>query len=95
MKLLRARLCLDCEELHEEQQCPVCASEVFGYVSRWVPARERRPQPGPPPARLTNTQKAVGIGITGLGLWGLARWFAKGQQLVEDVATRGDVGELK
>jgi hypothetical protein len=44
---------------------------------------------------LTNTQKAVGIGITGLGLWGLARWFAKGQQLVEDVATRGDVEELK
>jgi hypothetical protein len=94
MKLQRARLCLDCEELHEEQQCPVCASAVFAFVTRWVPARERRPQPGPPSARLTNTQKAVGIGV-GIGLWGLARWFAQGQKLIEDAATRGDLGELK
>src|SRR5262245_32500541 len=29
MQLRTARLCLDCEEVHEEQQCPVCASESF------------------------------------------------------------------
>jgi|SRR6187402_3464143 hypothetical protein len=95
MKLQRARLCLDCEELHEEQQCPVCASEVFAFVTRWVPARENRPPPTPrPPAGLTNTQKAVGIGV-GLGVMGLARWFATGRKLIEDAATRRDVGELK
>ena len=95
MKLLRARLCLDCEELHEEQQCPVCASEVFAFVSRWVPARESRPQRTPrSPVGLTNTQKAVGISV-GLGLVGLARWFAMGRKLVEDAATRRDLGELK
>jgi hypothetical protein len=31
-----ARLCLDCDEIHGEQMCPVCRSESFGYVSRWI-----------------------------------------------------------
>ena len=60
-----------------------------------TPARESRPQPTPrSPAGLTNTQKAVGISV-GLGLVGLARWFAAGRKLIEDAATRQDVGELK
>ena len=29
MQLRTARLCLDCEEVHDEAQCPVCASETF------------------------------------------------------------------
>ena len=37
MRLHTARLCLDCEELHESPQCPVCASHAFSYVARWVP----------------------------------------------------------
>ena len=37
MQLQTARLCLDCEEIHESQQCPACSSHAFGYVSRWVP----------------------------------------------------------
>ncbi len=37
-----ARLCLDCEEVHDAQQCPVCASETFTFMTRWVPAPERR-----------------------------------------------------
>ena len=95
MQLNRARLCLDCEELHEEQQCPVCASETFAYVTRWVPARETRPKPNaPPPSALSTTQKAVGISIAGLGLLGLAQWLAQGRRLIEDAASR-DVGELK
>jgi len=95
MQLGRARLCLDCEELHEELQCPVCASETFAYLTRWVPTREVRPQPAPPaPPRLSKTQKAVGIGIAGLGVWGLTQWLAKGRRLIEDAATR-NVGELK
>jgi hypothetical protein len=43
MKLDVARLCLDCEEVHDEQVCPLCGSEVFAYLTRWVqPSGERR-----------------------------------------------------
>ena len=37
-----ARVCLDCDEVHDAQTCPICASESFAYVSRWVPVPERR-----------------------------------------------------
>jgi hypothetical protein len=52
MQLRNARLCLDCEEVHESQQCPICASESFVFLTRWVPAPERRQKPrtGPPPS---------------------------------------------
>jgi hypothetical protein len=36
MKLDAARLCLDCDEIHEEQICPSCSSEAFAFVTRWV-----------------------------------------------------------
>ncbi len=45
MKLSHARLCLDCDEVHDEGHCPVCASESFAFIKRWVPASERRPRP--------------------------------------------------
>jgi hypothetical protein len=45
MQLRIARLCHDCEEIHDAQQCPVCASETFTYITRWVPAPERRARP--------------------------------------------------
>ena len=45
MQLRNARLCLDCEEVHDAQQCPSCASESFAYMTRWVPAPERRERP--------------------------------------------------
>src|SRR2546422_11504739 len=45
MQLRIARLCLDCEEIHADQQCPVCASEAFTFIKRWVPAPERRAKP--------------------------------------------------
>ena len=53
MQLRTARLCLDCEEVHESQQCPMCASESFVFMTRWVPVPERRQKPRsaePPPA---------------------------------------------
>ncbi len=52
MQLTNARLCLDCEELHELEHCPVCGSESFAFVTRWVkpadgsgdgPPRPKRP----------------------------------------------------
>lgn len=53
MQLRTARLCLDCEEVHDAQQCPICASETFVFMTRWVPAPERRQKPRsaqPPPS---------------------------------------------
>jgi hypothetical protein len=45
MQLRTARLCLDCEEVHDAPQCPACASETFAFITRWVPAPERRARP--------------------------------------------------
>lgn len=42
MQLRTARLCLDCDEVHDSQQCPVCASETFAFITRWVPVPERQ-----------------------------------------------------
>jgi hypothetical protein len=36
MRLVNARLCLDCEEVHGEQHCPICGSESFAFLTRWV-----------------------------------------------------------
>jgi len=47
MQLRMARLCLDCENVHDEYQCPVCASDHFTYLTRWVPVPERRERPRP------------------------------------------------
>jgi hypothetical protein len=65
MQLRIARLCLDCEEIHAEQQCPVCASEAFTFIKRWVPAPERRSRPRTESAddvgrRVTTTEQPVG-----------------------------------
>jgi hypothetical protein len=46
MQLRTARLCLDCDEVHDEYRCPVCASDEFTYISRWIPVPDsRRPRP--------------------------------------------------
>ena len=45
MQLRNARLCLNCEEIHAAAHCPVCTSESFAYVSRWIPPDERRQEP--------------------------------------------------
>ena len=55
MKLDAARLCLDCDEIHEEQICPACSSEAFAFVTRWVKTSgehrvERRAAPVVQPA---------------------------------------------
>jgi len=45
MQLRVARLCLDCEELHTENSCPVCASDRYAFLSTWLPVEERRRWP--------------------------------------------------
>jgi hypothetical protein len=51
MRLDDARLCLDCEEIHQEQECPGCGSEAFAFLTRWIqstrPARPTRPSSTP------------------------------------------------
>jgi hypothetical protein len=42
MKLNTARLCLDCDEVHDDAHCPSCASESFAFIKRWVKAPEAR-----------------------------------------------------
>jgi hypothetical protein len=51
MQLRVARLCLDCEEIHDQRTCAICGSESFAYISRWIPAPEPRKPPPPPPEK--------------------------------------------
>jgi hypothetical protein len=85
MQLRVARLCLDCEEVHDGASCPVCASEAFAYLSRWVPAPERRVRPRPkappdgaaPAATTTPARQPSWVtrGAVGLTMLGLAGWL--------------------
>ena len=45
MQLHVARLCLDCQDVHDERACPKCSSESYALLSKWVPAAERRARP--------------------------------------------------
>jgi hypothetical protein len=82
MQLRVARLCLDCEELHDAQICPVCGSETFAYISRWIPAPERRQQPrrqeavatnhAPPPAAAAPSGKVRWVRRGAVGMAALA-----------------------
>ena len=47
MQLRDARLCADCDEVHDAQQCPHCASESYYYLTRWIPLPEERVRPRP------------------------------------------------
>ena len=66
MQLRIARLCLNCEEIHSAAHCPICASESFAYLSRWIPPEDRRPDRSRmSPEALTQQQ-------------GRARWAKRG-----------------
>jgi hypothetical protein len=48
MRLMNSRLCLDCEEVHEQQHCPICGSESFAFLTRWVtPSDTAAAEPSP------------------------------------------------
>jgi hypothetical protein len=96
MQLRVARLCLDCEEIHDDQRCPVCASETFAFISRWVPVPERRSQQRAevPARRLPSKKSMVGYGVLGLSLAGLARWAWQARHRFEEAAQRG-AGDLQ
>ena len=97
MQLTIARVCLDCEEIHDSQQCPVCASETFAYLTRWVPRLEpKATKPTPRPILApTWTQRIVfGGGAISLLAYGLFRWKRRAKQHVDVVAFR-KTGELR
>ena len=91
MQLQTARLCLDCEEVHDAQQCPVCASETFAAMTRWVPTADRRGRPrptAPPEAEVyrafadgktpsSRGQRLLKQGALGLTAVGLIGWFLR------------------
>jgi hypothetical protein len=91
MELRTAKLCLDCEEVHAEQMCPVCASESFAYLTRWIPIadrpQERRSQPvrTPPvdaPPNKTSIRWAR-RGAAGVVLVAISQWLWRNTRPVE------------
>ncbi len=89
MQLRVARLCLDCEEVHDGQRCPVCASELFAALTRWVQVAEPKARPIPAQTPETDayrhlsadapgpsrTGRRVTQGVLGLTALGLAGWL--------------------
>jgi hypothetical protein len=106
VKLDVARLCLDCEEIHDAQQCPSCGSEAFGFLTRWVPAaaepvRHRRPPEPPARAeayrrllsgepRRPSTGRLLARGALGLAAFGLAGWIWRASRRHEHDPHAGD-----
>ena len=98
MQLRTAKVCLDCEEVHDAAQCPICASETFAYLSRWVPTQERRSKrrPQSQPKKGATTQKVlVGVGVLGGVAYALNRWLDATIRKLERAAERQDTGELR
>ena len=95
MQLNTARLCLNCEEIHDARTCPVCASEGFVFLTQWVP----RMQPQRRPVLKAKTAPAVpravlGGGVLGLIGFGLYRWYKRAHTRIELAALR-KAGELR
>lgn len=88
MRLRDARLCLDCDEVHDLTLCPACGSESFTYISRWVPLpdgdRPKRPEPTEQTKayrELLDSDEPIGrarkflkSGLLGLTALGIAGW---------------------
>jgi hypothetical protein len=73
MQLRVARLCLDCEELHLENSCPVCASDRYAFLSAWLPSEERRRWRQPAPRPVPGERGPIAV------LRRVGRWFRVGE----------------
>jgi len=96
MHLRAARLCVNCEEVHEASTCPACGSGNYAYLTRWVPASRPAARPQPPRIlRPTRTQRIVfGTGVLGLAAFWLSRWARRARTRLETRAL-SHVGELR
>jgi hypothetical protein len=96
VQLTTARLCLNCEDVHDAQTCPVCASDTFAYLSRWVPLSQPATRRAIPPRIAPVVVQRVAIGGSALGLiaFGAYQWFKRAQTRVELMALR-NAGELR
>jgi hypothetical protein len=93
MELRSAKLCLDCEEVHGDPMCPVCASESFAYLTRWIPLGDRphprrstpvTPAATPPPdARNNNSLTWARRGAAGVVLVAISQWLWRNSRPVE------------
>jgi hypothetical protein len=57
MQLNDARLCLDCQEVHDLDHCPSCGSESFAFLTRWVKVEAAVPTRRPLPAPVERTER--------------------------------------
>lgn len=46
--LEKARICLECDTIHDLPACPECGSTTFYYLAKWVKPK-LPPRPEPPP----------------------------------------------
>ena len=59
MQLREARLCADCDEVHDEARCPHCGSDRFHFLTRWVPLTEERMRPRPTTSPVAETYRKL------------------------------------
>lgn len=93
MQLRVARVCLNCEEVHDAQHCPMCASETYAFLKKWVPVDDRRARPRRPVKLFspTRTQTVMfGGGVISL----LTYWLLRSSSRMKDKAL-STVGELR
>jgi hypothetical protein len=96
LQLKTARLCLNCDEVHDAHACPACVSETFVYLTRWVPRSQLVTRRAVPPrVAATGPHRAVaGGGALSLVASGLYGCFKRVQSRVELMALR-KAGELR
>jgi hypothetical protein len=96
MTLRKARLCLDCEELHDQRQCPICASEAYAFLTQWVPAPERRKKPRTHPIACVGVAPRVPVSPGPAGVLGftLLRWARQARELLDTNAMH-ETGDLR
>jgi len=105
MQLRLARLCLDCEEIHDQQSCPVCSSESFAYITRWIPRPDGLPRQRSAPSRETaevyrelinpsphgsGARRWAKRGAVALGAVGLAGWLWRQQTPLQGKSSADD-----
>jgi hypothetical protein len=96
MQLRAARLCANCENVHDARACPACGSGTFMYLTKWVPtAKPDKPAHRPRIVRPTLTQRIVlGSTVLGLAAFWVGRWSRRARVEIETRSLRR-AGELR